>query len=356
MRQGLFEFGRIRNLMADNRSGKNLYLLIHQQDIDEAHLALISKVRMLAEQHEINVCCIKIGRADEKTASELALYGADSICFIQDPVLAKYSADSSEFYVEALAQLMGGEIPGNIFCCDSLADKDLAGRLAARLGAGLITGCVDLSRNEQGSMVYDKPAYLGRLIGTFTSPMTALDIITVKAGSLEKIPCDMEPSPEIRVFKPELDFIESSLKTLDRLKADPEQIGLDEASIIVSGGRGMASAENFKLLYQLAGLLGGTVAGSLGAVDEGWIPHSRLVGQTGSTVEPKLYIACGVSGSIYHLMGMRDSKTIVAINKDRFAPIFKYADLGMVGDAMTILPAIIERLMQTANKARMGTG
>lgn len=341
--------------MADHRSDKPFYVLIHQRDIDDTHLAVLTKVRVFAEQCGTHVCCIKIGRIEEKSANKLALYGADSICVIENAVPPRYRADSAACYVEALLQFIKRENPGKIFCSDSLADRDLACRLAARLQAGIITGCVDWSQFERESVTYDKPAYLGRLVSTFVCPKTSLDVITVKAGNLVKVPRERGNAPKVWKMKPEPGFIESPFKTLDMLKADPEMIGLDEAGIIVTGGRGMGSAENFKLLFQLAGLLGGTVAGSLGAVDEGWIPRSRLVGQTGTTVEPKLYVACGVSGSIYHLMGMRDSKKIVAINKDRFAPIFKYADLGVVGDAMTILPAIIERLMQMANKVPMGT-
>jgi len=336
--------------MTDTAFGKDLYVLINQQDIEDAHLELLTKARVLADELGGNVCCIITGQAKEETANELDRYGANSVYFIESPMLSTYRADSSGFYVKALSKLIESEKPRKIFCSDSLADRDLACRLAARMGAGLITGCVDLSLDEDGLMTHDKPAYLGRIISTFTCPHTLPDIITVKAGALEKAPCDVKRSPQIRVIRPELDFSQPPLKTLGIVKADPEQISLDEAGIIVTGGRGMGSAENFKLLYELAGLLGGTVAGSLGAVDEGWVSRRKLVGQTGVTVEPKVYIACGVSGSIYHLMGMRDSRTIVAINKDRYAPIFKYADFGMVGDVMKILPSIVDYLTKMAGK------
>lgn len=329
---------------------KDLYVLINQQDVEDTHLELVTKARMLADKLGGKVCCIIIGQSKEETANELANYGANSVYFLESPMFSKYCADSSGFYVEALSKLIESEKPRKIFCTDSLADRDLACRLAARMKAGLITGCVELSLGEDELMAYDKPAYLGRIINTLISHHTLPDIITVKAGVLEKAPCDVKRSPEVRVIKPELDSIKPPLKTLGIVKADPEQISLDEAGIIVTGGRGMGSAENFKLLDKLAGLLGGTVAGSLGAVDEGWVDRRKLVGQTGMTVEPKIYIACGVSGSIYHLMGMRDSKTIVAINRDRYAPIFKYADFGMVADAMKILPAIVDCLTKMAEK------
>ena len=327
--------------MAEGTAEKKFHVLIQRQEIDDVQLALVSRIRILAEQGRVKVCCILIGKKDERAADELAHYGADTILFVDNPVLANYRADSSPFYVEALSQLLAGVRRGNIFCTDSLADRDLACRLASRLGAGLISGCVDLYRNESGSMLYDKPAYLSNIIDTVSCPGTALNIVTVKADAWEKVPAEIKKTPEIRTIQPRLESAGPVLETLDIVQADPSEIGLDEAMVIVTGGRGMGSAENFKLLYQLAELLGGTVAGSLGAVDEGWISRNRLVGQTGATVKPKLYIACGISGSIYHLMGMRDSKTIVAINKDRFAPIFKYADLGLVGDVLTLLPAIM---------------
>ena len=330
--------------MVDQAFGKDLYVLINQQDIEDAHLELVTRARMLADELGENVCCIGIGQAKEETVKQLADYGADSICFLDSPRLSKYSADSSGFYVEALAKLIASEQPRKIFCSDGLADSDLACRLAARLKTSLITDCVDLSLGSDGLIAYDKPVYLGRIISTLVSHHRLPDIITIKSGVFEKTPCEVKNLPEIRFIKPEFDSIEFPLKTLDTVMAAPGQIGLDEAGIVVTGGRGMGSAENFKLLDTLAGLIGATVAGSLGAVDEAWLPRRKLVGQTGTTVKPKLYIACGVSGSIYHVMGMRDSKAIVAINKDRYAPIFKYADFGMVGDAMEILPLIIDCL------------
>ncbi len=299
---------------------------------------------MLADDLGEGVGCIAIGPAEEAAITELADYGADSVFFFDSPMPAASGGDSAAIYLEALATFIWSARPRKLLCTDSLADRDLACRLAARVGSALITGCVDLLLNEDGLIACDKPVYLGRLISTFACPDTSLEIVSVKAGSCTIAPCKVKKSPQIRIIEPEPNSAESPLKTIDIVKADPAQIGLDEAGIIVTGGRGMESAANFKLLYQLAGLLGGTVAGSLGAVDEGWVPRSRLVGQTGTTVAPKLYIACGVSGSIYHLMGMRDSKSIIAINKDRFAPIFKYADLGIVGDAMTVIPLIIDEL------------
>ena len=331
-------------MMADNAVGKDLYVLIHQQDIEDEHLELVTRARMLADELGIGVRCIGIGQAQEKTVDALAVYGADAVCFLDSPLLTTYSAASSVYYMEALAKVMEGERPREIFCSDSLAGRDLACRLAARMKSGLVTGCVDLSLDAEGAIVHEKPAYRGRINSTFSGTHAVPDITTVKPGALEKTPCEMKKSPEIQVINPELDSIRSLLETLGTFMADPGEIGLDEAGIIVTGGRGMGSAESFKLLYTLAGLIGATVAGSLGAVDEGWVPRSKLVGQTGTTVKPKLYIACGVSGSIYHLMGMRDSKAIIAINKDRYAPIFKYADFGIVGDAMAVLPLIINCL------------
>jgi electron transfer flavoprotein alpha subunit len=175
---------------------------------------------------------------------------------------------------------------------------------------------------------------------------------TVSPGVFEKKRPNFSRKGKVITVTPQLGQIETRLKIKGIVKADPEKIGLDEAEIIISGGRGMGTADNFKLIKDLAMSLGGVMGASLGAVDDELAPRKNLIGQTGTTVSPKLYVACGISGSIYHVLGMKDSDAIIAINKDRSASIFKYSDMGIVGDVLEILPAIIDELAKlsvTAN-------
>jgi electron transfer flavoprotein alpha subunit len=332
-------------------SPKNLFVLIGQEDLKDCYLELVTVVRKLADGLDEKVCCVTLGKVKASVVKELGDYGADKVFFINSPMLSHYSAETAEFYIESVSNLLEVERPRKLFFAHNQPGADLACRLAARMNVGLITGCVRLTLGEDKLIVYSKPTYEGRMLSTFVYPYSVLEIATVKSDIGEKEKYTENKTPEIQSVKPELDSITPRVKTLGIVKADPDEIGLDEADVIVTGGRGMGSAENFKILHKLAKLLGGTVAGSLAAVDEGWIPRKKLVGQTGMTVEPKLYIACGVSGSIYHLMGMRDSKAIIAINNDRYAPIFKYADFGIVGDVMEVIPSIANRLGKTTDRS-----
>jgi electron transfer flavoprotein alpha subunit len=178
-------------------------------------------------------------------------------------------------------------------------------------------------------------------------------MVTVSPGIFEKKRSNFNRKGNVITVAPQFRQMETRLRVKGIVKADPEKIGLDEAEIIVSGGRGMGTAENFELIKGLAKSLGGVAGASLGAVDEELAPRKNLVGQTGMTVTPKLYVACGISGSIYHVLGMKDSDAIIAINKDCFAPIFKCADMGIVGDVLEILPAIIERLSKVSERENL---
>ncbi len=334
--------------MKSNGPSRDVYVLTLQWEVDAWQLELVGRARILADRLGKSVCCIGPGPADETAAGKLAACGADDVCFVDGPLPEHYCAGTSAFYVEAFAQILTNERPGKIFCPERPAEADLARRLAARLGFGLIAGCLDPVVSADGSVGFEKAAFQGRIACTFTRRPATPDMITFVPGGDEKPPEHAKRSARIRLLKAQLDSVHPALETLGVSRAAPDQISLQEADVIVAGGRGMGSAENFQLLDKLARLLGGTVAGSLGAVDEGWVPRRKLVGQTGTTVKPKLYIACGISGSIYHLMGMQNSRAVVAINRDRYAPIFKCADVGIVADAMEILPLVIDRLEKNA--------
>jgi electron transfer flavoprotein alpha subunit len=322
---------------------KGVWILAEQRQgqLENIALEVISGGRQLADELEEEVRAVVIGSHDEQLAGMLASYGADRVYFIESPLLSEYSA---ELYVEVLAKLFEDESPEIVLCGATFMVRDLAPRLAARLKTGLVSECSNLAINEKGLLLQTKLTHGGKVSSTVVCPNSKPQMATVKPGAMSIRKPDTTRRPEVKLITPQLGKKESRCRVIGFMKADPEKVGLDEADVIVAGGRGLGSADNFQLITRLARSLGGVVAASLGAIDEGWTPRRSLIGQTGMTVTPKLYVACGISGSIYHVMGMKDSKFIVAINKDQNAPIFNYADMGIVGDVREIIPAIATRL------------
>ena len=310
-------------------------------EIRDVSLELLSKGRELASQLEGELQAVVMGNNNQKAVTLLNGYGAERIFFVEHSLLAD---EHAEYYAAALAQFIPKQRPGIVLLGATISGNDLAGRIAATLNTGLVMDCVDLSLNDEGLLWQTRLIHGGRIAGTFICPRNTPQIATVVPGVFDKKKAKRNKEAAVDVFQPELEKNKARLRVTDRLKADPESISLDEAEIIVSGGRGMGTPENFELVRELAGKLGGVTGASLGAVDEELAPRKCLVGQTGTTVAPDLYVACGISGSIYHVLGMKDSKAIVAINKDPGADIFKYSDMGLVGDALAVLKAIQARI------------
>lgn len=316
--------------------------------VREISFEVLSCGRRLADYLNGNIIAVVFGNNNQTLAETLGSYGADKVFFLSSPLLQEYRA---ELYIESLVKIFTDENPEIVLCGATLIGRDLAPRLAARLHTGLISDCISLELNDEGLLLGSKLTYGGRITSTIVSPAIRPQMATIKPNVMTVDRPDNARIPEVEVITPQLN--QEELKTSLRriIKATPENISLDEADIIVAGGRGMGSQSNFQILEELARHLGGVVAGSLGAVDEDWIPRRKLVGQTGTTVTPKLYIACGISGSVYHVLGMRDSEFVIAIDKDPNAPIFKVADISIVGDVVEVTSAIIERLRGfTGNK------
>lgn len=331
---------------------ENIWVVLETPDLEEIHLEMVTKGRNIADHLGQRVSCIAMGRLSDEAIKEVDDYGADTLCLIDRPSLPEYCAETAEFHVEALVKALKNQAPKKLLFADNLVGRDLACRLAALMKVGIVTGCVELCLAEEERITQGKHLYGGRVLGTYVCRDAMLEIATVKPGEIDKEKPTGNRTMETRSLSLNMNDPKPLVKTTRFLKAGPDSIGLDEAEIIVTGGRGMGSIENFQILHSLAKELGGTTAGSLAAVEEGWVPRNRLVGQTGTTVEPKLYIGCGVSGSIYHIMGMRNARAIVAINKDRHAPIFKYADFGIVGEVMEIIPSIMDRLGHLLGKIK----
>ncbi|MCK4785805.1 MAG: electron transfer flavoprotein subunit alpha/FixB family protein [Desulfobacteraceae bacterium] len=330
-------------------SAEGIWIFVEQNsgEIADVSLEVLSKGRELADELGEQTDAAIFGDENAETAKILVGYGADNVHFINSPLLTEYCV---ELHEEVLFQLFHNKKPKIVLFGASLKGNDLACRLAARLNAGLVSDCIDLSLNEGGLLLQTKLTHGGRVASTIICPSARPQMATVCPGVFEKKKPDFNRSGKIISVNPQLSQVEPRLKVKGIVKADPEKIGLDEAEIIVSGGRGMGTVQNFELIKGLARSLGGVVGASLGAVDEELAPRKNLVGQTGMTVAPKLYVACGISGSIYHVLGMKDSDAIIAINKDRSAPIFKYSDMGIVGDTLEILPAIIEKVDELSER------
>lgn len=306
-------------------------------------LELLGQGRRLAEGLKQQLCAVVIGKDTEAAVKEAGRYGADKIYVVEGEEYEHYSADS---YGHAFLELCRKYEPNTILVGATVNGRDLGSKLAVSLRTGLTADCTALSVEEEtGNVVWERPAFGGNLYAQILCSETRPQMGTCRPGAFKKPPVTEHPEPEIVREEIRTPAEEIRTKVIDFIKASEENgIKLDEAEVIVSGGRGMKNAENFALLKELADLLGGTVGCSRAAVDAGWMPQSRQVGQTGTTVSPKLYFACGISGAVQHVAGMSESGTIVAINKDETAPIFEVADYSIVGDLFEVIPALIKEI------------
>ena len=270
-------------------------------------------------------------------AAAAAAYGADSVICVEGAEYAEYTTDA---YTGAMAALIEKYKPGVLLMGATSVGHDLAPRLACRLHTGLTANCVALERDaESGDMLWTRAAFGGKLMTQVRSSGNGPQLGTVRPSTYKKGQRDDSRTAEI-IFET-VPAGEARVKLVERIEdAAEELVKLEDAEVIVSGGRGLGKPENFALVKELADALGGVVGASRAAVDAGWISHAHQVGQTGKTVGPRLYVACGISGAIQHLAGMSSSDTIVAINRDPEAPIFEVADYGIVGDINTVLPAL----------------
>lgn len=284
-----------------------------------------NQVIALAIGSDLNEACLQTGS-----------YGAKEVYLIKDESFNNYN---SELYCSAVAQIIQKLDAKIVLASTSANGKDLFPKVAAQLNAGLVSDGTEI-QHENGKLKVKKPLYSGKCFATAEFENTNIQIVLMRANQLPVQPIQSEIKATLVDFTPQ----KPNLKTLIQkiVKSTSEKLDLTEANIIVSGGRGLKEATNFKLLEELAQVLGATVGASRAVVDQGWVSHSMQVGQTGKTVAPSLYIAVGISGAIQHLAGMSGSKVIVAINNDPNAPIFQKATYGIVGDALEVIPKLTE--------------
>ena len=311
-------------------------------------LELLGKGRELADQLGQELSAVIIAAETNFDPADLGNYGADRVILCQHKFLDTYS---TEGYTQALSAVIASEMPSVVLYGATPHGRDLAPRVAARLRLGLTADCTRLSIDDDGQLVQTRPAFGGNIMASIITPHTRPQTATVRPNVFPAL--EPDPSRLAEVVEFPLTMSRAAIRTRlvqsENLDADG-QVGIADARIIVSGGRGMGKAANLEMLKTLADQLGGTTAGSRIIVEQGWIPHTHQVGQSGTTVGPQLYIAAGISGAVQHLVGMSASKTVIAINKDPEAPILNVADLGIVGDALEIIPILNQMIEDDRNK------
>ena len=326
---------------------KDLWVFIETNEDGSAKnvgLELLTPGRALADKQGGQLCAVIIGHQAGAAVQAAGEHGADIIYVADAPEYAHYTTDA---YAAALTALIEKYGPTSLLIGATGNGRDLGPRVSCRLGTGLTADCTALDIDaESGNVAWTRPAFGGNLMATILCPDHRPQIGTVRPGVFKKSPAG---ESHARVVREDIRVAPGDIRTrvVELIREAGESVDLEGAEIIVSGGRGVGGPEGFEVIRALARALGATVGASRAAVDAGWISHAHQVGQTGKTVDPRLYIACGISGAIQHVAGMSGSDVVVAINKDPGAPIFDVADYGLVGDLFEILPVLTDEIRRS---------
>jgi electron transfer flavoprotein alpha subunit len=334
----------------DKRKYKGIWVFAEHKDkrVADVTLELLGEGRKLADKLGEPLCAMLLGDQMGKLARKLICFGADKVYLAQSPQLAVFIEDS---FTEVVTGLIKENKPNIVLLGATALGRSLAPRVASRLETGLTADCTGLEVDtESKDLLQTRPAFGGNLMATIVCPNHRPQMASVRPKVFKMAQCD-----ELRVGRiVKYDYKQHTLtqraQLLAVVKESAEAANITEADIIVAGGRGLGCVENFKIIEDLARAIGGAVGASRGAVDAGWTSYAHQVGQTGKTVRPKLYIACGISGAIQHLVGMQSSDIIVAINKNPKALIFNVADYCIVGDVLEVVPALTEEIKKVTNK------
>jgi electron transfer flavoprotein alpha subunit len=302
-------------------------------------LEMLTPAKEIASAKGTDVTAVLIGEGLEDAAKQAAYYGADKIITVDNADLKEYS----EKHSSVLMSLIEKYKPETVLIGATQNGKDLAPIVAGRLDLGCVTDTVAIKLGDDKKLVFTCPMYSGNILSDNVIE-TVPQIATVRGGAFKKGEPDESKSPEEIVIAEEMPYGDIKTTVKETVKEISEAINLEDAQVIVAGGRGMGSAENFKLVDELAQVLGGVVGATRAPVEDGWLSRAHQIGQSGKIVAPKLYIACGISGATQHVTGMIGSDYIVAINKDEDAPIFDIANVGIVGNVMQVIPAMIEEI------------
>ena len=323
---------------------KDVYVFAEQRDgnIQKVAFELVGEATKLAKDLNEQVVAILLGDGVTAKAEELIQHGADKVIVVDDPMLAKYA---TEPYAKAITAIIKEFDPEIVLYGATSIGRDLAPRVSARVHTGLTADCTKLEIAEDTKLLnMTRPAFGGNIMATIVCKNHRPQMATVRPGVMAALAADTARKGEVVPFKVEFTPADMNIEIIEEVKETKKIVDVTEAKVLVSGGRGIGSPEFFNTLKELADLLGGEVAASRAVVDAGWIGKEYQVGQTGKTVRPNLYIACGISGAIQHVAGMESSEVVISINKNDGAAIFDVSDLGIVGDVKTIIPKLIEAL------------
>lgn len=327
----------------DKSQYKNIWVFAEQREgvLQNVAIELLGKARELAAIRGDEVCAVLLGGGIAPLAPECIACGADRVYLADAPELERYT---TEPYTQAITQLVEQHRPDIILIGATTIGRDLGPRLSARLVTGLTADCTGLDISDEGNLMMTRPAFGGNLMATIVCKEHRPQMSTVRPGVMKAAARDEKRKGETVAFTPEFDASKFRVTIKEVVREQKDLVDITEARVLVSGGRGVGSAEGFEMLRRMADTIGAQVSSSRAMVDAGVMDHSRQVGQTGKTVRPDLYFAMGISGAIQHLAGMEESEYIIAVNRDKFAPIFQTADLGIVGDVNKIVPLLTEKL------------
>lgn len=323
---------------------KDIYVVVEQVDgvVQKVGIELIGIASKLAKDLDQKVVAVLLGDKVSHLAENLIQHGAEKVICVEDEMLGVYA---TEPYTKALHAIIEEKNPEIVLYGATSIGRDLAPRVSARVHTGLTADCTKLEIDpETNLLLMTRPAFGGNIMATIVCKEHRPQMATVRPGVMQALPKDESRKGDVELFKVDFSADDMNIKIREVVKSKNAKIDITESKVLVSGGRGIGSPEYFDVLKELADELDGLVTSSRANVDAGWIGRERQVGQTGKTVRPDLYMACGISGAIQHLAGMEDSEFIIAINKDTNAPIFDVADLGVVGDLHKIIPLVIEKV------------
>ena len=305
-------------------------------------LELLGIGRKLADSRKVPLSAILIGYETGEAARQLIGHGADFVYRVEDPSLVYFTDDA---YGAILTDLIREHKPEIVLAGATAIGRSFIPAVANILNTGLTGDCTELSiREEDGALLQTKPAFGGNIMATIVCLHSRPQMSTVRPKVMAPLPFDGDRQGQIIDVTPSQAQLVSRVRVLELVVSEQDNVNIQDASILVAGGRGLDSAKGFSLMHELADSLGGAVAATRASVDAGWISYPHQVGQTGKTVAPQLYIACGISGALQHTAGMQSAETVVAINRDKNAPIFGMADFGLVGDLFEIVPKLITRI------------
>ena len=325
-------------------SGVMIYAEYRHGRIAPVAFELLGIGRQLADQQNVSLSAVLLGDELGEAGQELVACGADKVYQVDNPALANFT---DEAYANILEDLVREHKPAIVLAGATAIGRSFIPLVATSLATGLTADCTELSiRPEDGMLLQTRPAFGGNIMATIECPFSRPQMATVRPRVMKAVDPDPNRPGKVIVYDPSPERLESKVQVLRNVLEEQNQVNIPEGDIIVAGGRGLENEKGFELIKELADALGGAVGASRAAVDSEWIAYPHQVGQTGKTVNPKLYVACGISGAIQHVVGMQSSETIVAINRDPDAPIFDVATYGIVGDLFEVVPKLIEKLKQ----------